>query len=86
MAPSVGDLTNLSAGMSTTLGSFSVNITADGNGGITAFSFETPAGTSGDVVLPESMSGSLTNSAGETVALSSGAATGVSGGSWSWSS
>lgn len=86
IVPSVGDLTTVSAGMSTTLGSFSVSITADGDGGITAFSFETPAGTSGDVVLPEGTTGSLTNSVGQTVVLSSGTATGVSGGSWSLSS
>lgn len=86
IAPTVGDLTIVSAGMATTLGSFSVNITADGSGGVTALSFETPAGTTGDVVLPEGTIGSLINSDGQTVALSSGRAAGVAGGSWSLSS
>lgn len=85
IAPDVGDLTSVSAGMATSSGSFSVNITADGSGGVTAFSLETPAGTTGDVVLPEDTSGSLASSDGQTVALSSGRATGVAGGSWSLS-
>lgn len=84
--PEVGDLTSVESGMSTTLGSFSVEIAADGNGGITAFSFVTPDGTSGDVVLPSDTTGTLTSSSGETIALSSGTAIGVSGGSWSWTS
>lgn len=86
IAPTVGDLTVVSAGMATSLGSFAVNITADGSGGITTFSFEAPAGTTGDVVLPGGTSGSLTSSDGQTVVLSSGRATGVAGGSWSLSS
>lgn len=81
--PQVGDLTSVESGMSTTLGSFSVEITADGNGGITAFSFVAPDGTVGDVVLPSDTIGSLTSSSGETVELTSGVAAGVSGGSWS---
>lgn len=68
--------------MSTNLGLYSVNIEADGNGGITALSFETPDGTSGDVILPGSTTGSLTSSSGETVTLTDGVATGISGGSW----
>lgn len=84
--PRVGDLTTVSAGLSTTLGSFSVEISADGKGGITALSFEAPTGTAGDVVLPGTTSGSLTSSVGQTVALSSGTAQGVPGGSWKLSS
>lgn len=80
--PGVGGLTTVSAGLSTTLGGFTVEISADGKGGITGFRFETPAETTGDVVLPGTTSGSLTSSAGQTVALSSGAARGLSGGSW----
>lgn len=83
MQPEVGDLTSVESGMSTTLGSFSVEIAADGNGGITAFSFVTPDGTTGDVVLPSDTTGTIMSSSGETVALTSGVATGVSGGSWS---
>lgn len=85
IAPELGDLTAVSAGMETGVGSFSVNITADGSGAITALSFETPTGTTGDVVLPASTTGSLTSSDGQTVALSSGTASGVSGGSWTLS-
>lgn len=84
--PEVGDLTSVESGMSTSLGAFSVELTADGNGGITAFTFVTPDGTNGDVVLPSGTTGSLTSSSGETVALTSGVATGVSGGSWTLTS
>lgn len=83
IVPAVGDLTSVESGMSTTLGTFSVDITADGKGGITAFSFVTPDGTTGDVVLPSGTTGSLTSSSGETVALKDGVATEVNGGSWS---
>lgn len=82
IAPQVGDLTTVSSGITTTVGSLAVEITADGKGGITAFSFVTPAGTTGDVVLPGSTVGSLTSSSGQTVALTNGVATGLSGGSW----
>lgn len=83
--PSVGDLTAVVSGMSTTLGNFSVDIGASGNGTITSFSFETPGGTTGDVVLPSGTVGSLVSDAGETVALSGGIAKGVSGGYWTYS-
>ena len=85
IAPEVGDLTSVDAGMSTTLGEFSVTLGADGDGAITSFSFETPEGTTGDVVLPSGTEGSLTSSAGETVDLVDGTATCVSGGSWTYS-
>lgn len=80
--PQVGDLTTVESGITTPLGSFTVDITADGKGGITAFSFVTPAGTTGDVVLPGGTTGSLTSSSGQTVALTNGVATGLSGGTW----
>lgn len=86
IAPAPGDLTTVSSGLSTVLGSFAVNITADGQGGITAFSFEVPAGTSGDVILPNGTTGSLTSggrSSGPAVALIDGTAAGVKGGLWS---
>lgn len=84
--PEVGDLTRVESGMSTTLGLFSVSITADGNGGITALNLETPEGTTGDVVLPGQTTGTLTSSSGETARLSSGVAGGISGGSWALAS
>ncbi|ROW02317.1 hypothetical protein VSDG_02557 [Cytospora chrysosperma] len=83
--PLVGDLTAVVSGMSTTLGNFSVDIGASGNGTITSFSFETPEGTTGNVVLPSGTAGSLISDAGETVALSGGIAKGVSGGCWTYS-
>lgn len=83
--PLLGDLTTVISGMSTTLGRFSVDITADGDGTITSFSFETPGGTTGDVVLPPGTVGSLTSDAGETVPLSGGVATGLSGDHWAYS-
>ncbi|KAJ4390040.1 hypothetical protein N0V93_007513 [Gnomoniopsis smithogilvyi] len=82
IAPQVGDLTTVSGGITTTVGSFTVEITADGKGAITAFSLVTPAGTTGDVVLPASTIGSLTSDSGQTVALTNGVATGLNGGSW----
>ncbi|CAN8102185.1 unnamed protein product [Discula destructiva] len=85
IAPQTGDLTTVSSGITTTLGSITVEITADGQGGITAFSFVAPAGTTGDVVLPSGTSGSLTDGSGQTVALTNGVATGLSGGSWTLS-
>lgn len=81
----MGDLTTVSGGMTTTVGSITVEITANGSGGITAFSFVTPAGTTGDVVLPPGTTGSLTDGTGQTVTLTNGAATGLSGGSWTLS-
>ncbi|KAF3767680.1 family 78 glycoside hydrolase [Cryphonectria parasitica EP155] len=86
IAPAVGDLTTVSSGMATTLGNFTVDITADGSGGITALSFKTPAGTTGDVVLPSDTAGSLTTSSGQTIALTDGVATGLSGGNWALTS
>lgn len=85
IAPLVGDLTTVVSGMSTSLGSFSVDIGADGAGGITSLSFETPEGTTGDVVLPSGTAGSLKSDDGQTVVLSNGAATGVCGGHWTYS-
>lgn len=82
----MGDLTSVESGMSTNLGLFSVAIAADGNGGITALSFVTPEGTTGDVVLPNDTTGTLTSSSGETVRLSSGVAASISGGSWALTS
>lgn len=72
--------------MQTTLGSFSVNLTADGSGGITALTFETPEGTTGDVVLPVDTNGSLESGSGQIIELESGTALGLAGGSWTWSS
>ncbi|KUI68226.1 hypothetical protein VM1G_03896 [Cytospora mali] len=83
--PLVGDLTTVISGMSTILGAFSVHVEADGYGAITNFSFETPEGTSGDVVLPLGTVGSLRSDTGETLALSGGKATAVSGGHWTYS-
>ncbi|PSS02132.1 alpha-L-rhamnosidase [Coniella lustricola] len=84
IAPTVGDLTTISSGLATILGSFAINITADGNGVITSFSVETPAGTSGDVILPSGTTGSLTSDAsGQTVPLVYGTAENLSGGLWS---
>lgn len=80
--PEVGDLTSVESGMSTTLGSFSVELSADGNGGITALGFVAPNGTTGDVVLPSGTAGILTSSSGETVTLTNGVAIGITGGSW----
>lgn len=80
--PEVGDLTSVESGMSTTLGSFSVEVAADGAGGITGLSFVTPEGTTGDVILPKGTTGTLTSSSGETVTLSGGVAAGISGGNW----
>lgn len=86
IAPLTGGLSTVSAGMSTTLGSFAVDVAADtGSGAITSFSFEAPAGTTGDVVLPPGTEGSLTSDAGESVALSGGVASGVGGGRWTYS-
>lgn len=85
IAPLPGGLSTVSAGMSTTLGSFAVDVGADSGGAITSFSFEAPAGTKGDVVLPPGTEGTLTSEAGESVALSGGIATGVSGGRWTYS-
>ncbi|KAI3402130.1 hypothetical protein diail_59 [Diaporthe ilicicola] len=85
IAPLTGGLTTISSGMSTTLGSFAVDVGADSGGAITSFSFEAPNGTTGDVILPPGTEGSLTNNAGKSVALSGGIATGVSGGRWTYS-
>lgn len=85
IAPLPGGLSTVSSGMSTSLGSFAVDVGADSGGAITSFSFEAPAGTAGDVVLPPGTEGSLTSDAGESVALSGGIATGVSGGRWTYS-
>lgn len=82
--PLVGDLTVVTSGMSTTLGKFSVDITADADGTITSFSFETPEGTTGDVILPPGNIGSLASNAGETVSLSGGTAMKISGGQWTY--
>lgn len=83
--PLAGGLTTVSSGMSTTLGSFAVDLGADSSGAITSFSFEAPAGTTGDVILPQGTEGSLTSDNGESVALSGGIATGVGGGRWTYS-
>lgn len=85
IAPQPGGLSTVSSGMSTTLGSFAVDVAADSGGAITSFSFEAPAGTTGDVVLPPGTEGSLTSDTGGSVALSGGIATGVSGGKWTYS-
>lgn len=79
--PMLGGLTSVDAGMSTNLGLFAVVVQGSG-GAISAFSFQTPAGTTGDVVLPSGTVGSLANAAGETVRLVGGTAVGLSGGSW----
>lgn len=84
--PEVGDLTSVESGMSTTLGSFSVEVAADGAGGITGLSFVTPEGTTGDVILPKDTTGTLKSSSGETVTLSGGVAAGISGGNWTLAS
>ncbi|POS80562.1 hypothetical protein DHEL01_v201024 [Diaporthe helianthi] len=86
IAPLTGGLSTVSAGMSTSLGAFTVDVAADsGSGAVTAFGFEAPAGTTGDVVLPPATEGSLTSDAGESVVLSGGVATGVGGGRWTYS-
>lgn len=85
VAPLVGGLTTVSSGMSTTLGSFAVDVGADIGGAITSFSFEAPGGTAGDVILPPGTEGFLTSDTGGSVALSGGIATGVSGGRWTYS-
>lgn len=82
IAPQLGDLTSVSSGITTNVGAFSVEITADGSGAITAFSFVTPTGTTGDVVLPQGTTGTLTDGSGQMVTLTDGVATGLSGGSW----
>jgi hypothetical protein len=85
IAPLTGGLSTVSAGMSTSLGSFAVDVAADTGGAIATFSFEAPAGTTGDVVLPPGTEGSLKSDTGESVALSGGFARGVSGGRWTYS-
>lgn len=51
IAPQVGDLTSVRAGFVTALGSFYVEIEADGKGKFTKFRFNTPPGTTGSVNL-----------------------------------
>ena len=61
---------------------FEVAVNGDHSGKITTLTFETPAGTQGQIVLP-GVSGSLRESDGDdTVKLVSGKAQGVKGGKW----
>ncbi|KAK7734942.1 hypothetical protein SLS53_007719 [Cytospora paraplurivora] len=83
--PQVGDLTIVNSGLSTTIGNFSVHVGADGDGVITSFSFETPQGTTGDVILPSRTAGVLKGHAHKTINLLNGTARGISGGHWTYS-
>ncbi|KAI3396001.1 hypothetical protein diail_572 [Diaporthe ilicicola] len=83
VAPRLGGLTNVEAGYTAPLGAFSVSAQGDSSSGaVTALNFTTPAGTTGTVDLGLGVSGSLQDTNGNTVTLSNGQATGVSGGSW----
>ena len=77
--PQPGNLTSVEAGFTTAIGTFSATYSS-GNGP-TAYSFQTPAGTTGTVIL-SGISGSLRSSNGTMVPLVSGMAENVAGGNW----
>ncbi|TKA78032.1 hypothetical protein B0A55_02112, partial [Friedmanniomyces simplex] len=77
--PQPGNLTSVEAGFTTAIGTFSATYSS-GNGS-TAYSFQTPPGTTGTVML-SGISGSLRSTNGTMVALVSGMAKNVEGGNW----
>ena len=81
IAPQVGDLNSVDAGLSSSLGLFRSSLNSESNGQLTSFSFSTPDGTSGDVSLP-GVSGTLVSGEQKRVKLSNGEASGLAGGEW----
>ncbi|KAK3074416.1 hypothetical protein LTR53_003147 [Teratosphaeriaceae sp. CCFEE 6253] len=77
--PQPGNLTSVEAGFTTAVGTFGAVYT--GANGSVGYSFQTPEGTSGRVVLA-GVSGSLRKIDGTTVPLVGGVAEGVAGGNW----
>ena len=80
IAPLPGDLTDVDAGYSTSLGQFAVSFALQG-GRFSRFSFQTPADTRGDVYLP-GVDGWLVEAFGGMVGVKNGTARNVPGGSW----
>ena len=80
IAPLPGDLTDVDAGYSTSLGQFAVSFALQG-GRFSRFSFQTPADTRGDVYLP-GVDGWLVEAFGGMVGVKNGTALNVPGGSW----
>jgi hypothetical protein len=76
--PQPGNLASVDAGFTTAIGTFASTYEYSGK---VAFSFQTPPGTTGTVVLT-GVSGSLKNSNGTSVPLNGGVAEGVPGGNW----
>jgi hypothetical protein len=81
ISPALGDLTSVDTGFSTDLGSFSSQVSASGDGTVTALKFVTPSGTTGSVSLP-GVEGTLQSENGASVTLTDGMAQNLSGGSW----
>jgi len=77
--PQPGNLTNVEAGFTTAIGTFSAAY-SNANGTL-AYNFQTPPGTSGTFMMP-GVSGSLRSSNGTTVQLANGVASNVAGGNW----
>lgn len=77
--PQPGNLTMIDCGFTTALGTFSANFSSQG--GHVSYTFQTPPGTSGTVVL-SGVSGSIKSSNGTTIQLSGGKAENVPGGNW----
>jgi hypothetical protein len=81
ISPALGDLTSVDTGFSTDLGAFSSQVSASGDGTVTALKFVTPSGTTGSVSLP-GVEGTLQSENGTSVTLSNGMAHNLSGGVW----
>ena len=82
IAPMLGDLESVQGGLTTSLGAFSVAVECR-HGRVAAFSFKTPPGTHGQVVLPGGTEGVLKSGAWkQKIWLADGKATGVPGGEW----
>lgn len=81
VAPQPGDLRNVSAGFSTSLGLFATSFVRSKDRVYRQFSFTAPNGTTGEVHLP-GVEGTLVGNNGERVELIDGIARGVKGGTW----
>ena len=81
IAPMLGGLRHVDTGFTTSLGEFASTVSAGEDGRIQGMTFTTPAGTSGNVVVP-GVSGNLMNRNGTSVALMDGRAENVPGGTW----
>ncbi len=81
ISPTLGDLTDVDVGFQTPLGSFSNTVHAE-NGTIRSMKFNTPAGTTGSVLLPGVQGELIGHTRAAIVKLVDGKASGVAGGQW----